>query len=361
MDADTKEVLAAKNENEKLSIASTTKLMTAVAAVESFPLFDEIRVDRRAVGVEGSSVYLFEGEKTTLNDLLFCLLLESANDAAEAIAYAVSGSVEDFAALMNETAKRIGMKNTHFANPHGLYDKEHYSTAYDMALLTAYAGENEIVAGIMATKSLRLAVTGKNGDTGEYRYLSNHNKLLRMYDLCIGGKTGFTVASGRCLASLSEKGGPCKKRLAVMTIDDPDDWNDHIKLSDYGFSLYSEKELLTPLAFTRGVDVTGGEETFVEVTNPEGLCAMVKESDEIIRTVELPFFLYAPVFGLDVISDESYAVYASHYVGKVTFSVNGAVIGEVNLFPKKSVAKRREKSFWEKIIGSFQKQKQQGS
>ena len=186
--AETGEALFEKAADERLPMASTTKIMTALAAIESMPLDTVVTVPAGAVGVEGSSVYLEAGEKLTLEDLLYALLLASANDAATAIALTVSGSVEEFAALMNEKAAALGLSGTHFTNPHGLYDEEHYTTAADLAKLTAYALENEVFAKIVSTYKRTIPLNGDNG----VRVLINHNRLLRMSDDVIGVKTGFT-------------------------------------------------------------------------------------------------------------------------------------------------------------------------
>ena len=220
-----------QNADARRGMASTTKIMTALVAIENGNADAEIVIPGAAVGVEGSSLYLKAGEKMTLRDLLYGLLLQSANDAAEAIAIAIGGSVEGFADLMNEKAAALGMADTHFANPNGLDDEEHYSTARDMAQL-ARAAVNEPTL-------LRMASTRQASIGG--RTLTNHNKLLSRMEGCLGLKTGYTKAAGRTLVSCAEKDG---RRLVAVTLRDGDDWNDHEALYRWGFMLTgAENEL----------------------------------------------------------------------------------------------------------------------
>lgn len=344
MDHDTKEILASRNEHKKLPIASTTKIMTAVVVSEHISPDKIITVDRRAAGVEGSSVYLYQNERITVRDLLYALLLESANDAAEALAYGVCGSIERFADLMNEKAKSLGMENSHFVNPHGLYHEDHYSTAYDMALLTSFAMTSPLVSEIMATENYRATL---DADKSEYRFFSNHNRLLKMYDDCIGGKTGFTKASGRCLATASCRDG---KLLTAMTINAPDDWNDHIILYEYAFSLYKKTVLMESLEYSLEIPVSGGTLPSTFVTNLSSVEMPIKETDKISYTAELPRFLYAPVYGLDDLPEEAYPTYASQYIGRLIFNINDAEIHSIPLYITKSVPKKEKESFFGRLF-----------
>lgn len=226
MTADSGVCLYEKNGDVKHNIASTTKIMTAITAIESCGLDDVVRVSANAASQEGSSVYLRTGNKVLLKDLLYGMLLNSGNDAACAAAEYAGGSIEGFAEMMNNKAKEIGAKNTCFVNPSGLDAEGHYSTAGDMALITAYALKNDVFAEIVSTKTAQMNV----GE--DICYLKNHNKLLWNYDGCIGVKTGYTKKTGRCLVSAAERGGIT---LIAVTLGAPDDWNDHKKLLDYGF------------------------------------------------------------------------------------------------------------------------------
>ncbi|KQB92777.1 D-alanyl-D-alanine carboxypeptidase DacB [Geobacillus sp. PA-3] len=227
-------ILFAKDAHTKRRIASITKIMTAILAIESGKLDDTVTVSARAVRTEGSSIYLRQGEKMKLRDLVYGLMLRSGNDAAVAIAEHVGGSVEGFVFLMNEKAAEIGMRDTEFANPHGLDDAEnHYSTAYDMALLMQYAMKNKEFRRISGTKVYRApAPPGEDGA----RVWRNKNKLLTsLYEYCTGGKTGYTKRAHRTLVTTASKDGI---DLVAVTLDASDDWNDHIAMYEYGFSNY---------------------------------------------------------------------------------------------------------------------------
>lgn len=218
-------ILFEKDCRRQSLIASTTKIMTALVVLENCALDELVTVAPEAEGVEGSSIYLRAGEQLSVEDLLLGLMLQSGNDAAVALAIHCAGSVEGFAAKMNYLAEKLEMTGSHFMNPNGLDAEGHYSTAYDLAILTRYALENEDFARIVSTKTATLAGN---------RCVTNHNKLLWRYDGCIGVKTGYTRAAGRILVSAAERDG---RRLAVVTIGDGDDWNDHQRLLDYGFLL----------------------------------------------------------------------------------------------------------------------------
>ncbi|MED4204264.1 D-alanyl-D-alanine carboxypeptidase family protein [Neobacillus mesonae] len=232
-------ILFEKEAHTKRRIASITKIMTAILAIESGKLDRTVTVSDRAVRAEGSSVYLKPGQKIKLEDLVYGLMLRSGNDTAVAIAEYVGGSVEGFAYLMNQKAKEIGMVNTHFANPHGLDDHEnHYSTAYDMALLTRYAMENKTYQKISGTKVHRAP---NPNEAWDYKW-NNKNRLLNLYKYCTGGKTGFTKRAKRTLVTTATKG---EMDLIAVTLNAPDDWNDHISMYEYGFQQYDMAEVLS--------------------------------------------------------------------------------------------------------------------
>lgn len=232
-------VLYEKKAHEPERIASITKIMTAILAIESGKLDEKVEVSERAAGTEGSSLYLEPGEKILLKDLVYGLMLRSGNDAAVTIAESVGGSLEGFVFLMNQKAEEIGMKNTHFANPHGLDDQEdHYSTAYDMALLTRYAMNNETYRKIAGTKIYR----APNPNETWERVWKNKNRLLTgLYKYSTGGKTGYTKRAKRTLVSTAAKDD---FELIAVTLNGPDDWNDHISMFDSGFDQYDIAEIL---------------------------------------------------------------------------------------------------------------------
>ncbi|MGY0691816.1 D-alanyl-D-alanine carboxypeptidase family protein [Virgibacillus sp. FSP13] len=234
MEQSTGRVLYEKNAHEQRPIASITKIMTAIIAIESGKMNEMVTTSRRAVYTGGSSIYLEQGEKMKLKDLVYGLMLRSGNDAAVAIAEHVGGSVEGFNYLMNEKAQWLGMTNTHFENPHGLHAEQHYSTAYDMALLMRYAMSNDVFKKITGTTSYKAS-------TREYAW-GNKNKLLTsLYDYCIGGKTGFTKIAGRTLVSAAHKD---KMDLIAVTLNAPDDWKDHIGMYEWAFDTYDMTSVL---------------------------------------------------------------------------------------------------------------------
>lgn len=231
-------MLYSKNGDKKMRIASLTKTMTAIVAIETGQLKEEVTVPPEAVGVEGSSIYLKKNEKLTLEELLYGLMLRSGNDAAVAVATHVGGSVPGFVYLMNEKAALIGMTHTNFTNPHGLDDSNmHYSTAEDMALLSAYALRNPTFRQIVSTKVKDISWEGEEYD----RRLLNKNKLLHLYNGADGVKTGYTKLAKRCLASSATRDG---RQLAAITLNAPDDWNDSAQLLDWGFRHFAMKEFV---------------------------------------------------------------------------------------------------------------------
>ena len=325
-------VLTEKNADERLPMASTTKIMTALAALEALPLSHRVTIPEEACGVEGSGVGLVPGEVLTLEDLLWAVLLESANDAAAAVAFAVSGSIGAFADCMNEKAAELGLKNTHFVNPHGLDDEAHYTTARELALITARAMENEDFCRMVSTVRHEIP---KPGGT---RYLINHNRLLRECPGVNGVKTGFTKRSGRCLVSSAERDGVT---LIAVTLKDPDDWRDHRAMYDAAFPRCRRVTLAEERGIAHPVPCAGSEKGAVSAVNREGLSTVFIDGVPEIRTVlETKRLLFPPVNPGDVI-------------GRVTFrTAEGAEIGALELTAEESVeAPAAPKSLWEKLFG----------
>ena len=229
MAADTGEVLFAKNEHERLAMASTTKIMTALLTIEQATPDRLVTATPEAVRVEGTAMGLTAGDRVSFHDLAVGMLLPSGNDAANTAALAIAGSLRAFADLMNQKAQDLGMTNTHFVTPSGLDDENHYSTAYDMALLARYAIRNPLFVQICSAQTASVHFANE-AFTRTYR---NHNRLLRSLPGAFGVKTGFTKKSGRCLVSAVRRGGVT---LVCVTLCDPNDWLDHERLVDYGFS-----------------------------------------------------------------------------------------------------------------------------
>ena len=224
-------ILFSRLGDQSLPIASLTKIMTAIVAIERGKLTDQVEVSRNAFGKEGSSIYLKLGEKMSLHHMLYGLMLRSGNDAATAIAEHVGGSLEGFVFMMNEKAQELGMTHSHFANPHGLDQEGHYASANDLAILTAYSLKNSTFQEIVKTTVKRVPNPDEKWDT----IWSNKNKMLSMFAGADGVKTGYTKVAKRCLVSSATRNG---QQLAVVTLNDSDDWADHARLLEFGFSQY---------------------------------------------------------------------------------------------------------------------------
>ncbi|MEH7401271.1 D-alanyl-D-alanine carboxypeptidase family protein [Gottfriedia acidiceleris] len=320
MDQKTGRILYGKAMHDSERIASITKIMTAILAVESGKMQNTITISSRAVQTEGSSIYLKPGQKIKLEDLVYGLMLRSGNDAANAIAEAVGGSIEGFVYMMNEKAKEIGMSNTYFSNPSGLdqQGKEHYSSAYDMALLTRYAMENPKYAKIAGTKVHRAPNTAESWD---YVW-KNKNKLLTfMYKYSTGGKTGFTKKARRTLVSTASKNG---MDLIVVTLNDGQDWQDHMSLFEYGFSNYP----LTKVLSKGGIkEVTNKKyKGHVYMKNDFSYPLDKKERDQVRITIEMQ-------------KPTKKKIANDAIVGKAIIELEGEQIGFRNIFYSDSKVK----------------------
>lgn len=305
VDVDSGRVLYEQNADAKMLIASTTKILTALVAIEEGDLDAMVTVSREAAYTEGSSMYLKEGETLTLETLLYGLLLCSGNDAAVAVADAVGGSQSGFVAMMNAKAKELGMKHSSFANPNGLDDEDHYSTARDMAKLACAAVENETLVRIASTRSVTIGG----------RTMTNHNKLLSYMDGCIGLKTGYTKAAGRTLVSCAEQNG---QRLVAVTLQDGNDWADHQSLFAYGFETYPAQQGATLGKTVEEVPVQGGTSDTVPLVAADSFAWPLAAGEKLTCEVELSEPLMAPVL-------------AGTAVGEAVFSVGGVEVGRVEL------------------------------
>ena len=338
--ADTGTVLFEKDGHTPRPVASTTKIMTALLALEAAqeqgdPLVD---ITQEMVAVEGSSMGLQAGDSISLTGLAAGMLLASGNDAANAAALYLDGSLESFAARMNQRAAALGMEDTHFVTPSGLDGEDaqglgHLSTAYDMALLARAALEDQAFRQLCSSPSLAVEFA----EPVKRVTYTNHNKLLTQYQGCVGVKTGFTKEAGRCLVSAAERDGAL---LIAVTLNAPNDWQDHTALLDYGFSQVEPYQLaggdvrLTVPVVGSPVEVVslrgsnGGE-----VTLPLGQGAQVE------RGVHAPKFLYAPVE-------------AGEQVGEICWYLEGQLLGSAPLTAA-GAAPLQEKapSLWERLFG----------
>lgn len=332
MVAQTGEVLYEHNAHVRRSMASTTKIMTSLLALEMADLKKEITASEEDVAVEGTSMGLQPEDKVTFEALVYGMLLQSGNDAANVTAVKLAGSVKKFVKLMNKRALEIGMKNTNFVTPSGLDADEHYSTAYDMALLACEAINNSDFRGICSTKQAVVYY----GNPPYRRTVTNHNKLLRYYDGCIGVKTGFTKKSGRCLVSAAERDSVT---LVAVTLNAPDDWNDHKILLDYGFNKTENRQISDEIAFE--IPVVGGTKKSVKLVAQGNASVNVSENTGGISSVYMvDKFLYAPVSQGDV-------------AGKIVYYLGSKKVAEAILVSEESVTssnKPEKLSLWQRFV-----------
>ncbi len=321
IDASSGRVLYEKNAYEKLGMASTTKIMTGICGIEYGNLKSTVTVSNRAAGVEGSSMYLKAGEKISLYDLVSGLMLVSGNDAATAIAESVAGSEGGFVLMMNQKANEIGAYNTCFQNPHGLSHPNHYTTAFDLAIITAYALKNPTFAEIVSKKNITAESV-----SGEKRSLVNHNKLLRLYDGCVGVKTGFTKATGRCLVSAAKRNG---LTLIAVTLNDGNDWDDHKAMLDKGFENYVSKPLVKGGTVLAQAKVKGGSKKKVKLIAPKDVAVAVKKNKKSALSVSV---------------SEKITVEAPVKKGEACYRAdvmeNGLKVGEIDLVAKEDILEK---------------------
>lgn len=295
IDMTTGRVIYEKNMAKTHTMASTTKIMTALVALENSNLEDVVTVSANAAGEEGTSLYLKAGQKATMEDLLYGLMLQSGNDAAIAIAEGVAGNVDKFAELMTARAKKIGALNSSFKNPNGLDEEGHFTTAYDLAMITREAMMNEKFREIVSTKSKTILEGTQT--------VSNHNKMLRMYDGCIGVKTGFTKKSGRCLVSAASRNGV---EVVAVTLNAPNDWNDHKMMLDYAFETTERFPVILSGMTVNVVPVKNGTSKTVELTAESDFYITENKNDKfknISVKCNIPTELTAPVNKGDAIGE----------------------------------------------------------
>ena len=317
LDAATGRPLYEKHADERSLIASTTKIMTALVVCQRCNVLDRVKIPAEAVGVEGSSMYLKEGEVLTVQELLYGLMLRSGNDAAQALAIYCGGTVEGFAELMNDKARELGLKDTHFVNPHGLDAPEHHSTARDLAVLSAYAMDDPIFSRTVGAKSVTV---------GE-RVLTNHNKLLWQLSGCEGIKTGYTRAAGRILVSSAMRD---RRRLICVTINAPDDWNDHKALLEDGFSRYEVRRIVETGEVLGYRHILGGDGTAVPLIAAEDFSYALAEGEEPELVLSPQSFSYAPVRS----GEEEGCAYVV---------LGGQVVGQIPLVWGSSLDEKQEK------------------
>lgn len=327
LDGTTGRILFEKNPDSRALIASTTKIMTALIVCEQCNVLDRMRIPKEAVGIEGSSMYLREGEVLTVQELLYGLMLSSGNDAAVALAIYCGGNLEGFVEMMNDKARILGLGGTHFENPNGLDSPGHYSTARDLAKLSAYAMSNPVFRQTVSTRTVK---------AGE-RYLRNHNKLLWMYADAEGIKTGYTRAAGRTLVSAARRQD---RRLICVTLNAPDDWNDHRQLLDRGFEDYAVRRIVSAGEVIASMEVAGGAGQRVEIQAAEDFDFCLAAGENPALVLPGPGFVYAPaVQGADA--------------GYAYLVVEGNALAKIPVVYGRTVERMAEEppSVWERLLG----------
>jgi len=338
IDSGTGLVLAGKDANKKMYPASLTKIMTAILAIEMGNLSDVIKVDDDTpYEIAGSHIALEPGEVLTLKDLLYALMLPSANDAASAIAKHYGKSTDEFVKLMNNKAKELGALNTNFVNPHGLHDENHYTTATDLAIITKYAMKNDTFRTIVSTEKYELQPTNKKT---EIRYFTNLNKMLfcssssqinvdgkwisPLYDGTLGVKTGYTPEAGNCLVACVKKNGT---ELIVVTLNGVslEMYQDAHNLFNYGFSEYQSTTLVHKDTFIQNLEIENGDSKEISIITESDFITLAEKSS--ISNIKSKISL----------NEISLPIEKNSVVGKMEFSLDDKVIGSINLISPTSV------------------------
>ncbi len=332
MDGRSGRILYENNIREKLPMASTTKIMTAIVALEHGNLDDIITIPPEASGIEGSSIWLSPGETHTLKDLLYALMLRSGNDAATAIAIHIGGSVEGFVSMMNLTSRRIGAMDTNFTNPHGLHDDEHYTTAYDLALITSYGLNNPVFEEIVSTKYYTMPWEGHDWD----RAMRNKNKILWTYEGANGVKTGYTKKAGRCFVGSSKRNG---MQLIAVVLNCGPMFEESTALLDYGFENYRNVPIVEQDQFIQTLTVINGVQEEVNLVAKQEYSIALNESElNLIRTkVVVPHALEAPIE-------------AGQWAGSLQIYLGHELVEEIPIITERGVERRTIWDFFRRMV-----------
>ncbi|ATW24093.1 D-alanyl-D-alanine carboxypeptidase family protein [Candidatus Formimonas warabiya] len=336
IDASSGRVLFEKNAHESLPQASTTKITTALIALEQAKLTKRIRVPDNFVNPGESNIYLEPGEVQTLEDLMYALLLKSANDAAEAIAIGIAGSEEKFVAMMNERVRELGLKNTHYTNPHGLHNDDHYTSAYDLAMIAREALKHKEFQDIIVTNRHLLSWPGHDYS----RVVYNANKLLKTYEGADGVKNGYTKQAGNCLVGSATRDG---MQLIAVVLHSNGMYDEVSALLDYGFQNYQKKNFYGSRQLIKDIMVEGGktEQIRVFTKSPVSVALRDSEIDQVHPKIYLPDSIKAPVK-------------AGQRLGAVVIQINKDMTVTTELIAGDSV---NQKSFfaylWYKFISAF--------
>ncbi|MFA5524252.1 MAG: D-alanyl-D-alanine carboxypeptidase family protein [Tissierellales bacterium] len=332
IDSKTGRVIYSSNHNLRRPVASTTKIMTALLAIEYGDLYSIVKVKDSAIGVEGSSIYLAKGEEILLKDLVYGLMLRSGNDAAVAIAEHISGSVDKFVNLMNEKAKNIGASNTNFVNPHGLHDPNHFSTAYDLAIITREAMKTDFFRDVSKTKTWV-------ADREINQYFSNKNDVVWEYKGGDGVKIGYTKAAGRCLVASATRD---EIQLIAVVINDGNWFNDSYRMLDYGFDNFKPSLLLSKNQFLKKVELLNGDIDFLNLVYEDDLIIPLneEEKEKIKILLDIPDSMNAPI-------------YKGQKLGSIQVFLEGKLLYTSEVKSTIEIKKYKPKSNFRNFIKSF--------
>ena len=349
IDRQSKTILYGKNETSKTKMASTTKIMTSLIVIENTNLNNTVEISKKAAATGGSRLKISAGDKITVKDLLYGLMLRSGNDAAVALAEYVGGSVAEFAKLMNAKAEELGLTNTHFETPHGLDSAEHYTTPYELAILTDYALKNKVFANIVKTKSCNITINGVT------RTISNTNELLGNLDGVYGVKTGFTNGAGRCLVTATKRGDLDVICVVLGADTKTIRTKDSIELIQYVFNNYEEINLAEQIEdeFNSWKDINAGRIN-IEKGEKNGIQIKLGEynlknypikkntQDQILINIDATLNLKAPVE-------------QNKNIGKLTVLYNNHIILEIEILTDESIEKKNIKSYILEIFKNYGK------
>lgn len=329
IDALTGEIICEKNAYMRLGMASTTKIMTAILALEHGGMDEVVKIDPRAIGVEGSSLYLEEGDEMPFGSLLYAMMLRSANDGATAVALHLAPSVEEFAEMMTEKARSLGLRDTNFKNPHGLHQEGHYTSAYDLAQITRYGFTLPGFAELVSSTSFSV-----DADV-HTKHVTNNNKLLNMYEGADGVKTGYTPETGRTLVGSATRDG---MRIITVTLNDREDWNDHVAMFDYGFENFKSFSLAQKGHGYGCVQVKGAEASEIAVVAAEDFGVLLNKGATVSTRVS-------------VFEEEIKApVEKGRILGRMDFYREDDFLGSVDLVAAEDMPREKKPNIFWRII-----------
>lgn len=341
-----KSMIIGKNEDVKSSMASTTKIMTTIVILEKADLNEKVTVSAKAGGTGGSRLGLKRGDKASVRDLLYGLMLRSGNDAAVALAEHVGGSVKEFAELMNEKASELGLTNTHFVTPHGLDDANHYTTALELAKLTDYAMDNETFAKIVGTKSTTIYINNQP------RQINNTNELLGVLNGVVGVKTGFTNNAGRCLVTETKRNNMDIITIVLGADTKKDRTKDSVNLIEYTFSKYKMYNLEEQIIeeFNKWKNINEKRILIIKGKQSNPKLALGAIEKAIIPICDNDKIEYS----INALTEAKAPVEQWNVMGTLTVKLNGKILENIDIVNVNEVQKRDWKDYFKIVLNRFE-------